>query len=154
MSKKKKQKSPRSGKAAKVMSFKDAGKALKDCPKDILTVMEDQFVEDFNDKLFPLVVARTTDAVMDVVMPALEKTFDDQNEFVQKLIAESLEKAYIHLLNYSVADREQAVKDLDGAAKEALLADEISEMVKEMEETGVRPDGTPYKKEADDGNES
>ena len=48
-------------------------------------------------------------------MPALEKTFDDQNAYLQKLIEGSLEKAYKTILQHSVEERKET---LEGMIKE------------------------------------
>ncbi len=89
MSKKKKQKTP--------YSDKSEPKLVKGAPEDI----------------FPVLVETCCDAVMDRVMPALEKTFDDQNAYIQKLIEESLEKAYKTILQHSVEERKETLEGME-----------------------------------------
>ena len=91
MSKKKKQKTP--------YSDKSEVKFIKGTPEDI----------------FPALVETCCDAVMERIMPALEKTFDEQNAYIQKLIGDSLEKAYKTILQHSVEERKET---LDGMKKE------------------------------------
>ena len=91
MSKKKKQKTP--------YSDKSEFKFIKGTPEDI----------------FPALVENCCDAVMERVMPALEKTFDDQNKYIQKLIADSLETAYKTILQHSIEERKET---LEGMKKE------------------------------------
>ena len=91
MSKKKKQKTP--------YSDKSEFKFIKGTPEDI----------------FPALVDNCCDAVMERIMPALEKTFDEQNAYIQKLIGDSLEKAYKTILQHSVEERKET---LDGMKKE------------------------------------
>tara|TARA_B100000586_G_scaffold42805_1_gene27509 strand:- start:457 stop:744 length:288 start_codon:yes stop_codon:yes gene_type:complete len=91
MSKKKKQKTP--------YSDKSEFKFIKGTPEDI----------------FPALVENCCDAVMERIMPALEKTFDEQNAYIQKLIGDSLEKAYKTILQHSVEERKET---LDGMKKE------------------------------------
>ena len=91
MSKKKKQKTP--------YSDKSEFKFIKGTPEDI----------------FPALVENCCDAVMERIMPALEKTFDEQNAYLQKLIGDSLDKAYKTMLQHSVEEREEC---LEGMSKE------------------------------------
>ena len=91
MSKKKKQKTP--------YSDKSEVKFIKGTPEDI----------------FPALVETCCDAVMERIMPALEKTFAEQNAYIQKLIEESLEKGYKMVLQHSVEERKET---LDGMTKE------------------------------------
>ena len=91
MSKKKKQKTP--------YSDKSEFKFIKGTPEDI----------------FPALVENCCDAVMERIMPALEKTFDEQNAYIQKLIGDSLDKAYKTILQHSIEERKET---LDGMTKE------------------------------------
>tara|TARA_B100001179_G_C18252250_1_gene258813 strand:+ start:107 stop:403 length:297 start_codon:yes stop_codon:yes gene_type:complete len=91
MSKKKKQKTP--------YSDKSEFKFIKGTPEDI----------------FPALVDNCCDAVMERIMPALEKTFDEQNAYIQKLIGDSLDKAYKTILQHSIEERKET---LDGMTKE------------------------------------
>ena len=91
MSKKKKQKTP--------YSDKSEGKFIKGTPEDI----------------FPALVETCCDAVMERILPALEKTFDEQNAYIQKLIGDSLDKAYKTILQHSIEERKET---LDGMTKE------------------------------------
>ena len=95
MSKKKKQKTPYSDKSKPEQEFK----FIKGTPEDI----------------FPALVENCCDAVMERIMPALEKTFAEQNAYIQKLIEESLEKGYKMVLQHSVEERKET---LDGMTKE------------------------------------
>ena len=96
MSKKKKQKTPYSDKPDK-----SEAKAVK-------------YVED----IFPAVVETCCDAVMARIMPALEKTFDDQNAYIQKLIEESLEKGYKTILQHSVEERKETLEGMEKVLNE------------------------------------
>ena len=91
MSKKKKQKTP--------YSDKSEVKFIKGTPEDI----------------FPALVETCCDAVMERILPALEKTFDEQNAYIQKLIGDSLDKAYKTILQHSIEERKET---LDGMTKE------------------------------------
>ena len=66
-------------------------------------------------QILQLLVENCCDAVMERILPALEKTFDEQNAYIQKLIGDSLEKAYKTILQHSVEERKET---LEGMKKE------------------------------------
>jgi len=88
MSKKKKQKTP--------YSDKSEFKFIKGTPEDI----------------FPALVENCCEAVMERIMPALEKTFDEQSDYIQKLIGDSLDKAYKTMLQHSVEERKETLDEM------------------------------------------
>ena len=88
MSKKKKQKTP--------YSDKSEFKFIKGTPEDI----------------FPALVETCCDAVMERIMPALEKTFDEQNAYIQKIMGDSLDKAYKTILQHSVEERKETLDEM------------------------------------------
>ena len=97
MSKKKKQKTPYSDKSKSKDEPAQELKFIKGTPEDI----------------FPALVEHCCDAVMERIMPALEKTFDDQNAYIQKLIARSLEDGYKTILQHSVEARKEALEGIE-----------------------------------------
>ena len=97
MSKKKKQKTP----------YSDKSKS-KDEP-----VQELKFIKGTPEDIFPALVENCCDAVMERIMPALEKTFDDQNAYIQNLIARSLEDGYKMILQHSVDERKEALEGIE-----------------------------------------
>ena len=97
MSKKKKQKTPYSDKSKSKDEPAQELKFIKGTPEDI----------------FPALVEHCCDAVMERIMPALEKTFDDQNAYIQKLIARSLEDGYKTILQHSVEERKEALEGIE-----------------------------------------
>mgnify|MGYP001204392872 FL=1 len=88
MSKKKKQETP--------YSDKSEFKFIKGTPEDI----------------FPALVENCCDAVMERIMPALEKTFDEQNAYIQKIMGDSLDKAYKTILQHSVEERKETLDEM------------------------------------------
>ena len=97
MSKKKKQKTPYSDKSKSKDEPAQELKFIKGTPEDI----------------FPALVENCCDAVMERIMPALEKTFDDQNAYIQNLIARSLEDGYKMILQHSVDERKEALEGIE-----------------------------------------
>ena len=118
MSKKKKQETP--------YSDKSEVKFIKGTPEDI----------------FPALVETCCGAVMKHIMPALEKTFDDQNAHIQKLIEESLGRAYKMILQHSVEEQAEALKGIEKTVEE--VADESVDTILEVVEDLIA------KKEVDD----
>ena len=94
MSKKKKQKTP--------YSDKSEFKFIKGTPEDI----------------FPALVDHCSDAVLERVMEALDKTFDEQNAYIQKLIGDSLDAAYKILLQHSVEERKETLEGMEKVLNE------------------------------------
>ena len=88
MSKKKKQKTPYSDKSAEAKAV-------------------DQAID-----IFPALVGRCCDAVMERIMPALEKTFDEQNAHIQKLIEKSLNDGYKILLEHSIEEHKETLDEM------------------------------------------
>ena len=97
MSKKKKQKTP----------YSDKSKS-KDKP-----AQEFKFIKGTPEDIFPALVEHCCDAVMERIMPALGKTFDEQNAYIQNLIGESLDKAYKVILQHSVEERKEALEGME-----------------------------------------
>ena len=121
MSKKKKQKTP--------YSDKSEVKFIKGTPEDI----------------FPALVETCCDAVMERIMPALEKTFDEQSAYIQKFIGDSLEKAYKTILQHSIEEQVEALKGLEQTVEKT--ADEAVDTILEVVE-----DLITKKEDDDEGN--
>ena len=96
MSKKKKQKTPYSDKSKSKDEPAQELKFIKGTPEDI----------------FPALVEHCCDAVMERIMPALEKTFDEQNAYIQKIMGDSLDKAYKTILQHSVEERKETLDEM------------------------------------------
>ena len=96
MSKKKKQKTPYSDKSKSKGEPAQELKFIKGTPED----------------LFPALI----DAVVERIMPALEKTFDDQNDYIQKLIERSLNEGYKILLEHSIDERKETLETMEKEA--------------------------------------
>lgn len=111
MSKKKKQETP--------YSDKSEVKFIKGTPEDI----------------FPALVETCCGAVMKHIMPALEKTFDDQNAHIQKLIEESLGRAYKMILQHSVEEQAEALKGIEKTVEK--VVEGIEKTVEEVADESV-----------------
>ena len=100
MSNKKKQKTPYSDKSKSKDEPAQELKFIKGTPEDI----------------FPALVEHCCDAVMERIMPALEKTFDEQNAYIQKLIERSLNEGYKILLEHSIDERKETLETMEKEA--------------------------------------